>query len=336
MPGLDPGIHHMSGRPGESPATLHDVMGAMGFGLFEMDDRPRLQRHHLLKVISSFPAEVQGDDTQRSFWLSVAIIKHFLGLDWANQHMSPEGYRPGFLRVIPGYSAETQMSAFKVVDFAELLWNLETVPSFDLCLERLKCADIESTYAELDLGRMLYCGDVDFRFVKPQQIKGADYDIEIALPDWTVCADAKCKIETTEFSIETVQNSLVHARKQFPKGRPSFIFVKTPARWFNDIAVAVTLMDIARDFFRQTGRIVSIKYYMTDLVHRNGMLGHTHGFKELSNPNNRFDPTRNWDMFAEPFETTSWNGMPPKWKRLIFFPKDGPDSDDGPAARWAD
>jgi hypothetical protein len=89
--------------------------------------------------------------------------------------------------------------------------------------------------------------------------------------------------------------------------------------------IAVALMDITRNFFRQTGRVVSIKYYMSDLVDRNGMLAHTHSFKELSNPNNRFDPQRNWDMFAEPFETTSWNGMPPKWKLLLFFPKDGPD-----------
>lgn len=296
-------------------------------GLSEMVDRPLLQRHDLLKTISAFPPEIQGDDTQRAFWLSIAIIKYFLGLEWANKHVSPEKVEPGFLRVVRGSGRETQMSTFKVVDFAELLWNLQTVSGFELCLERLKHANIESTYAELDLGRMLHCGDVDFRFVKPRQIKGADYDVEIVLPDWTVCADAKCKIETTEFSIETVQNSLMHARKQFPNDRPSFIFVKVPARWFDDLIPAVALLDIARDFLRQTGRIVSVKYYMSDIVHRNGTLGHVHGFKELSNPNNRFDRERNWDMFAEPFEPTNWNGMPPKWKRILFFPKDGPDGE---------
>jgi hypothetical protein len=157
-----------------------------------------IQRHHLLKVISAVPTEILEDDTKRSFWLSIAVIKHFLGLDWANQHVSPAVQRPGFLRDIPGDGEETQMSTFKAVDFAELLWNLETIPG----LERLKSADIQSTCAELDLGRMLYCGDVDFRFVRPQQIKGADYDIEIELANWTVCADAKCKIESTDFSVE--------------------------------------------------------------------------------------------------------------------------------------
>jgi hypothetical protein len=289
-----------------------------------MADRPFLQPGHLLNVLSTFPPEIRKDDTQRAFWLSIAIVKHFLGLDWANKHISPVIRDAGFLRVIPGAGPETQKSTFKVVDFAELLWNLETVPGFDLCLERLRHADIESTYAELDLGRMLYCGDVDFRYVKPRQVKGEDYDIEIVLPDWIVCADAKCKIESTDFSIETIQNSLAHARKQFPKDRPSVVFVKVPPRWFDDLAMALTLMDVARDFLRRTGRVVSVKYYMSDVIHRNGMLGHTHGFKELSNPDNRFDPKRNWDMFAEPPKTVSWNGMPLKWKRILFFPKDGP------------
>jgi hypothetical protein len=204
------------------------------------------------------------------------------------------------------------------------LWNLETILGFEICIDRLHHADIESTYAELDLGRMLYCGDIDFRYVKPQQVKGSDYDIEIMLPEWTVCADAKCKIESTDFSIETVQNSLAHVRKQFPKDRPSIIFVKVPARWFENLSIALLLMDIAGDFLRQTGRIVSIEFYTSHVVHTNGMLGHSQGFKETSNPNNRFDSTRNWDMFAEPSRTPNWNGMPPKWKRLLFFPNDGP------------
>ena len=93
-------------------------------------------------MLSTFPEKIQDDDTQRSFWLSVAMIKHFLGLDWANKHMSPETSDPGFLRIIPGHGPETQRSTFKVVDLAELLWNLEAVPGFDLCIERLRRADI--------------------------------------------------------------------------------------------------------------------------------------------------------------------------------------------------
>jgi hypothetical protein len=285
---------------------------------------PPIAEQHLINVIRKFPPEIQRHDSQRAFWLSVAVIKHFLGLEWATQHMSPENSAPGFLRVIPGSGPETQMSTFKVVDLAELLWNLQTTPGLEICLDRLRRADIESKYAELDLARMLYCASVDFHFVRPEQKKGSDYDIEIFLKDWTVCADAKCKIETTDFSIRTVENSLADARKQFPRDRPSFVFVKVPARWLSNLSVAVALLDIGRTFLRQTGRIVSVKYYASHLVQRDGILGHTHVFKEISNPRNRFDPNRDWDVFAEPPQKESWNGMPPRWKRLLFFLKRGP------------
>jgi hypothetical protein len=54
------------------------------------------------------------------------------------------------------------------------------------------------------------------------------------------------------------------------------------------------------------------------------LLAALHGFREISNPNNRFFPNRNWDMFAEPNPTNNWNGMPLRWKRILFFPMDGP------------
>jgi hypothetical protein len=71
--------------------------------------------------------------------------------------------------------AQIRSVSFKLVDFAELLLNLQDIHGFDTCIDRLKGGVIEPTFAELDLGRMLYCGDVDFRFVEPQQKKGLDY-----------------------------------------------------------------------------------------------------------------------------------------------------------------
>ena len=290
-----------------------------------MADFLPINRQHLLNVIAKFPPEIVRNDTQRVFWLSIAIIKHFLGLDWANQHVSPETPEPGFLRVIPGATAKTQMSTFRVVDFAELLWNLQRVPGFETCIDRMKRGNIEATYAELDFGRMLYSAGAVFRFIKPQLKKGRDYDIEIVLPDgMIVCADAKCKVEVRDFSGETIRNSLEGARKQLPKDRPSAIFVKVPFRWFEKIENATELLEIARRFLRGTGRVVSVKFYSAHVAYRDGMLTQSLGFKEISNPNNRFEPGRNWDMFADPNPTSSWNGMPVNWKRLLFFPNDGP------------
>jgi hypothetical protein len=186
---------------------------------------------------------------------------------------------------------------------------------------------VEPTYAELDLGRMLYCGRVNFRFVEPQQIKGLDYDIEITLADgMIVCADAKCKIEATDFSVGTVENSLEKARRQFPKDRPSVIFIKVPARWLKQPTATpgLSLNGIAEKFLCGTERIVSVKFYFSDIAYVDKEVTHEHSFKEISNHNNRFDRSRDWNMFAEPPVSRGWNGMPRIWRRLLFFPNCGP------------
>jgi hypothetical protein len=284
---------------------------------------------HLLATIANFPTELREGNSKRSFWLAIAVVKYFLGQEWLDEHVSWERNTPGFLRVIAGQSAETQISTFKLVDFAELLWNLQWTAGFDVCIDRLSQGVIEPTYAELDLGRMLYCGSVSFRFVEPQQIKGLDYDIEITLPDdMVVCADAKCKVEATDFSVDTVSNSLEKARRQFPKDRPSIIFMKVPPRWMKQPAPGLSLNAIAENFLRRTGRIVSVKFYFSNINYVGEALTHDHTFKEISNPNNRFDRSRDWNMFAEPQPPQGWNGMPPRWRRLLFFANEGPDRHD--------
>jgi len=286
----------------------------------------RINEQHLLNTIAKFPSEILKDDSKRSFWLSIAIIKYFFGPEWLERHVSVENPEPGFFRVIAGHGAPTQLSTFRIVDFAELLFNLQNIEGFDGCIDRMRRGNLEATYAELDFGRLLYSSGAVFRFVQPQQKKGADYDIEITMADGTtVCADAKCKIETTEFSGETVLNTLDHARKQFPKDRPSAIFVKIPQKWLEKPATGAVLNQLAQQFLRGTQRVVSIKLYVGHVHYSDGSLTQSHNFHEISNPNNRFDAKRDWNMFAEPHPTASWNGMPLRWKRILFFPKDGPD-----------
>jgi hypothetical protein len=106
---------------------------------------------------------------------------------------------------------------------------LQAVPGFDECITRMRDGDIEGTYAELDFGRMLYLNKVPFRFVVPQGTTGFDYDIEVEYRNGVVAAaDAKCKIESTDFGESTIKNTLNKARKQLPDASPGIVFVKVP------------------------------------------------------------------------------------------------------------
>jgi hypothetical protein len=85
-----------------------------------------------------------------------------------------------------------------------------------------------------------------------------------------------------------------------------------------DLERSKEMFDVADNFLRQTKRVVSVKLYVNHLIHNDGVITHIQAFREISNPNNRFDLSRDWDLFA-----SSPKGSPARasWRRLINFPK---------------
>lgn len=185
----------------------------------------------------------------------------------------------------------------------------------------MKNGEIEFGFAELEFGKLLYINDVEFRFVDPRnRAKGEAYDYEVTFPDGlTACADAKCKIEAHEATPTSVGNTLIKARKQLPKDRPAMIFVKVQSHWFTEPKIYSMLGEVTRGFFRNTRRIISVKYFVNQSDYLEDGILHTHRYREMSNPRNCFDPARTWQLFKPPDKQSMWNGLPSKWVRLINF-----------------
>jgi hypothetical protein len=278
----------------------------------------------LRTVVAGLPAEMKEADGGRVIGAANAVIAHFLGREWFVAHIRHDTAKPGFLRLDFSSDARREATVFRVVEVAENLFNLQHIEGFDACVAQMRAGGekIESTRAELDVARFLYIHDVEFRFVIPQLKKRADYDLEVIYPDGlAVPADTKCKFEATAINAESLRNSLIKARKQLPPDRPGMIFIKVPRRWIDDASTARALIDTAHEFFRSSGRVVSVKFYVSVLNTINGMVLHQHAFRELTNQTSRFYNGRNWDLFADYEVPASWNGMPPKWQRLFFFPR---------------
>ena len=204
-----------------------------------------------------------------------------------------------------------------------MLLNLQLVEGFSECVERLRTGDneqIEATYAELQFAKLLYLHDIQFRIMSPQGARASGDDFELCLPSHpVVCADAKCKIEGRDINAHSVANTLNQARNQFPADKPSIIFVKVPQHWFVQVGMAAELKRIALQFLRGLGRVVSVKSYIFHVSFLNQQTLHRHAFDEITNPNNRFPPKRNWDLFKGFVVPPEWNGNHPKWIQLMHF-----------------
>jgi hypothetical protein len=281
---------------------------------------------HLVNAISSLPNEIKIDAQKRSYILAIAVIKHFLGINWVEQHMGPTTGKRGYLQVNFA-EADHQIQLFKAVDLAELLFNLQHITNFHYCVDRLRRGDIESALAELDIARMLYINCVKFWFVAPIGQTGWDYDLEVVYPSGVIaCLEVKCNLEARDVNVNSVRNALVKARKQLPD-LPGIIFIKLPPQAIAADDIVKRIDEITDNFLQNTGRIVSVKYYASPYAYDESSktLGQSHVFAEKNNANSRFFPGHNWDLMKNWTPNPNfWNKMPPHWTRIAFFPYNSP------------
>jgi len=281
---------------------------------------------NLLNTYSGLPEHMKNSPTDGGFMISTLVIRHFFGIEWLEKHIYPHATRGGFMRLDANDMERSRLQAFRVIDLSELLMNLQNIEGFAELIERMKTHDPEPYMAELRVGRILYINDANFRFIPPAgKERGSDYDLEIIYPDGTiVCGETKCKIEGTAASAATIENALKHARKQLPDDRPGMIFVMVPQQWLEKGAERL-MIETAIKFFKGTSRVVSIKFYTEPLAFFDGKMSQGHKYKELSNPHNKFQADRKWDLlYYKPnsgnLDGRSWDALPDKWIRLVNFP----------------
>jgi hypothetical protein len=269
----------------------------------------------------------------RAYKLSLAALTKVFGVDWRDANIFQT--RKGFLKNVTDANTalEREIHKVRIVLLAEMIWNLQDIPDFDACVAQMYDRDaIESTYAELEIARLLYTqSDVSFTFRERIGVKTEDYDLSITYEDGVVaCADTKCKVEETEITLNTIDRSFKKAHSQMPSDMPGIIFVKVPRFWLEDQKFAAAMVELATDYFRQNRKIISIKYYTNSIVMEKASHGDTTAeiiaYQEHSNLNHRFDSLRHkdWRIFPEnpamaPPQRTSFNGMPSHWRRLFFF-----------------
>jgi hypothetical protein len=271
----------------------------------------------------------QTDPHKLGFRISIAVICYYLGQSWLNKHTGSViiGKRSRFYSVIEENDtnkSQSRIQTYKLIDLGELLFNLQHIDGFDDCIARMARSNSpESELAELDAARMLFINKHGFRFVVRKQKKKEDYDFELELDDLSVCIEAKCKVDTTDPSQETVLNVVKSAREQLPADKPGIIFVKIPQSWKNKYLWQQFLLCTIIEYFNREKikKIVSVIYYVAPYSYKEGTIIQGHDASEIYNPHNRFDASKKWRLLGrhKPLPG-ALDAMPAFWLRLNRFP----------------
>ena len=78
-------------------------------------------------------------------------------------------------------------------------------------------------------------------------------------------------------------------------------------------------IELLTEFLKSRTILLIFDNYIWHVSFVNQQTLHRHAFDEITNPNNRFPPKRNWDLFKGFVVPSEWNGAPPKWIRLMHF-----------------
>ncbi len=126
--------------------------------------RNRIDKDALHDAFEHILSKANKNGSIVSFSVACAIVRAMLGEDWFDRYVLPEG-KKSFFTVDESSALQLDMSLYRIIHLGELLYNLQHIGGFDECIERLRSGDLESTFAELDFGRMLCLNNVTFQYV---------------------------------------------------------------------------------------------------------------------------------------------------------------------------
>jgi len=242
--------------------------------------------------------------------VAVDILEKYFGFKWIEKHILDEPSNGFFGREITGETG-SRVVMRKVINLAEFLINLAAKENIETNLHMIASGEIEASYAELEVAKLLMTRNVNFHFVKPS-IKGESFDLLIDAPFASqVCTDTKCKLETGDFSVKGILHSLKQATKRnLPKDRPGAIFLKIPPEWQSSPTIWAEIQNVCKDFLKQHLRLVSITIFASHMLPTGDMLRFWFAIVEITSHIHRFNPRMNWKFFdgKNPLNSTpkSW------------------------------
>jgi hypothetical protein len=214
--------------------------------------------------------EIQGRPPVFVCWfkcrlLATLIAGNVFGDDWFEEILAADN-RPSYFQIDLRSENTFPRSTTRVIEVGEMVWNLHQVDGFAERASEIRTAGrgVEGKIGELMGGRFFRQHGIMFAFRRPTGIKQDDYDIDYVRTDSRMGrCEVKCKLQQTEFSVNTVMNSLKEAKKQLPKDEGGIILFRSPEDWvpFQDgVSKLQAIIDAVNNWFQaeKTTRVRSV------------------------------------------------------------------------------
>jgi hypothetical protein len=296
----------------------------------------RLTSEELAALDLSIPYDASHSRTCNSDKLGIAVLRWYFGDNWLKKYIYNTRSET-FLNQI-GSVDVLEHKRLRRIFLAEMLYNLQGVRNFALCWDELYIGKIESTYAVLDIVKLLYTKAIDIGlrvcFIPTAKHKGRRRpDFLISFSDGArAFGEVKSKQETTDVTIAKLKDSLSDAKEQLPKRSPGFVFVKVHKTHADNEYFSNEMERLAVRSLSRSPWVAAINYIYTHQAARVDKLGYSVGEEilaanEVHNPSCKFQRFE-WREIFPPSEKMPPPGMDyngqPNWQRMIWPAKIDP------------
>jgi hypothetical protein len=256
-----------------------------------------------------------------AYTLSIALLKYFLGSEWAWQNLRPvqpdpsKIYHDGrkFLKTDhPDQDADSNHRHIaRITGLASALFNFQSTLGIAHRITELKRGTLESGLGELECARLVSASRFQLKFVIPRigRPRGENYDIEfVSKSGLEICCEIESKAETTTLTEKTIYDTFEHARKQLPKGKPGLVFLRLPESWMKHAECEMIAIKAAQDKFRQSNRLVLILLMWERWRRENGDSIASYGFTAIPNQKSIYysDDISQTLCQADSFQNDAW------------------------------
>ena len=99
----------------------------------------------LNRTHDSLSKHLELNKQMRGVYFALALLNEFMGEDWVARHVLPGAKKRGVLTLDETDQLSSAKGHTKIIDLAEVLYNLQSVEGMGGCIDRLRSGDIEGT-----------------------------------------------------------------------------------------------------------------------------------------------------------------------------------------------